>query len=145
MEGKNRKVLMLLRLSENLRTIKKKEVLGFLVGGTSAVLVDYVSYLLLLNLGIERSISKATSYILGAIVGFVINKFFAFDSRRFSIGEISRYAFLYACTAGANTFTNYTVLLISSWVLFAFLTATCVSTVLNFLGQKFFVFNQSFK
>ena len=136
---------MLLRLSDNLRTIKKKEVLGFLVGGTSAVFVDYVSYLLLLYLGVERSISKATSYVLGAIVGFVINKFFAFDSRKFSTGEIYRYALLYACTAGANTLTNSMVLLICSWTLFAFIIATSVSTILNFLGQKFFVFNQSFK
>ncbi len=129
-------------LIQKLNTIKRREVLGFLVGGGSAVLIDFTTYHLMMYGGLERSASKAISYVLGAAVGFVINKFLAFDSRQFSSGEIVRYIILYALSALANTLTNSFVLLFCSWTLFAFLCATGVSTILNFLGQKFYVFRK---
>ena len=123
-------------------TIKKKELLRFLVGGGSAVVIDFVTYRLLMLAGLGRSLSKAASYVLGAAVGFVINKRWTFESKEFSPGEILRYIVLYAFTAGANTLVNKAVLFIIPSELFAFLCATGMSTVLNFLGQKFFVFRK---
>lgn len=120
--------------------IKIQEVLKFLVGGGSAVLVDYVLYRLLIYLGMPVSISKGISYIAGAVVGFVINKLWTFESKQFSSIEIAKYILLYACSACANAGVNKFVLWLFNWHLFAFLCATGVSTVMNFLGQKFFVF-----
>lgn len=129
-------------IKEKLSTIKKRELLGFLVGGSTAVLVDYSTYYLLMYLGLSIETSKAISYVLGAAVGFVINKFWAFDSKQFSMREIGSYIILYAFSAVANTITNSVVLLVISWKVFAFLCATGVSTIINFLGQKFFVFKK---
>jgi putative flippase GtrA len=129
-------------IKEKLRTIKKRELLGFLVGGGTAVLVDYSTYYLLMSMGVTVSLSKAISYVLGAAVGFVINKFWAFDSKQFSLREIGCYIILYAISALANTVTNAIVLMVISWKTFAFLCATGVSTIINFLGQKFFVFKK---
>ena len=120
--------------------IKMKEVLKFLVGGGSAVLVDYVLYRLLMYFGFPVSVSKCISYVVGAAVGFVINKLWTFESKYFSSMEIAKYILLYACSACANAGVNKFVLWLFNWQLFAFLCATGVSTVMNFLGQKFFVF-----
>lgn len=98
---------------------------------------------MLIYFGIDMSIAKAISYIAGAIVGFVINKFWTFECKQLSIREIFRYVILYACSAIANTVVNAGVMWVTSMTLFAFLCATGCSTVMNFIGQKFFVFKQN--
>lgn len=122
--------------------IKKKELIRFIIGGGSAVIVDYVMYKTFMLLGIDRSIAKTLSFICGSIVGFVINKSWTFESAGFSKGEIIRYIILYCGTAIINSLINKITLLLVSVELLGFLCATGVSTVLNFLGQKYFVFRK---
>ena len=124
----------------NLRDIKLKELLRFLVGGGSAVIVDYLVLQGLMLLGLSLSPAKAVSFVCGAAVGFVINKLWTFERKKFSRTEILRYVILYTCTALINTGVNAAVFHLLGNVTFAFLCATGTSTVLNFLGQKFFVF-----
>lgn len=121
-------------------SIKTKELLRFLVGGGSAVITDYVIYKILLSIGLDISIAKAISFICGSIVGFIINKLWTFESKSFVKSEIWRYAILYGITAVINSLINNLVIYILGIQFIAFLCATGTSTVLNFLGQKFFVF-----
>ena len=125
-----------------LSKIKRKELIRFLFGGGSAVVVDYIVYQLLMLLGMEQDFAKGLSFICGATVGFVINKLWTFESTRFSKGEILRYVVLYSCTAIINAGVNRLVLKLMAVEILAFLCATGVSTVLNFLGQKYFVFRK---
>ena len=120
--------------------IKKKELLRFLVGGGSAVIMDFIAYKILLYIGINMPVSKAVSYICGAAVGFIINKLWTFESKKFSETEIMKYILLYMVSAVVNTGVNKLIMGIFKVQILAFLYATGVSTVLNFLGQKFFVF-----
>ncbi len=129
----------------DLKQIKLKELSRFVVGGGSAVLVDFVVYRSLVHFGIDMSVAKAISYVAGAAVGFVINKFWTFECARLSFTEILRYVILYACSALANTMVNALVIWVTSMTFFAFLCATGVSTIMNFIGQKFFVFRQNTK
>ena len=69
----------------DLKQIKVKELLRFLVGGGSAVVIDFGVYHMLIYFGIDMSIAKAISYIAGAIVGFVINKFWTFECNSFPL------------------------------------------------------------
>lgn len=118
-----------------------KELLKFCVGGGSAVIVDYIVYLLL-KMVMEISMAKALSFIAGAIVGFLINKYWTFNSPVFKGYEVIKYVFLYACSATVNTFVNDIVLGMCGMVAAAFIAATGCSTIINFLGQKFFVFRK---
>ena len=86
-----------------------KEILKFLVGGGSAVIVDAVLYAIFKRY-IDFSVAKAISYIVGAAVGFVINKLWTFESKNFKMAEILKYVILYACSALANTGVNRFVL-----------------------------------
>lgn len=126
----------------SLSTIKRKELVRFLFGGGSAVVVDYLTYRLFMACGIGMDVAKGSSFICGAAVGFVINKLWTFESKRFSKGEVLRYVVLYACTATINALVNKAALAVLPAQLFGFLCATGVSTVLNFLGQKYFVFRK---
>lgn len=124
-----------------IQNISLAELCRFGVGGGSAVLTDFVGYLVLKNMT-DVSVAKGISFVLGSIVGFVINKLWTFGSRRFSWQEIFRYIALYAVSATVNTAVNKGVLNISRSTLLSFLVATGVSTVMNFVGQKFFVFRK---
>lgn len=123
-----------------LNSIKRKEILRFLVGGGSAVVTDYIVYRLLIWLSFGVTMSKGISFVTGSIVGFVINKLWTFESKKFIKAEVVKYIILYTITATINAWVNDIVLLLFNIQLFAFLCATGVSTVLNFIGQKFFVF-----
>ncbi len=128
-------------MKEFLKKLSLNELLKFCVGGGSAVVVDFIVYMLLKK-HIDLSISKAISFVAGAIVGFIINKLWTFESKQFKSGEVIKYIILYACSATANTLVNKGVLAIVDWAIFAFLCATGTSTIMNFLGQKFFVFKK---
>lgn len=118
-----------------------KEIFKFCVGGGSAVISDFLVYLLLKNvIGMEAA--KTISFVAGAIVGFIINKLWTFESKTFKPTEIIKYILLYACSAGANTVVNTNIFQWLGSTIIAFLCATAVSTVMNFLGQKFFVFRK---
>ena len=121
-----------------------KEILKFLVGGGSAVVVAALFYAIL-KAYIDFSVAKAISYILGAFVGFIINKLWTFESKKFKVAEIYKYIILYACSALVNTGVNKFVIWIIPSTVFAFLCATGTSTVMNFLGQKFLVFRKDEK
>ncbi len=122
--------------------ITKKELIRFLIGGGSAVFTDYITYKLFMTAGIDRNVAKGLSFICGSIVGFVINKLWTFESEGFKKDEILRYVMLYTCTACVNALINKIVLMVIAVEMAGFLCATGVSTVLNFLGQKYFVFRK---
>lgn len=117
------------------------EVLKFLVGGGSAVVVDALVYAVLKTY-IDIAAAKSISYILGAVVGFIINKRWTFQSKNFKISEVIKYIILYICSALANTGVNQIVLTVIPSTVFAFFCATGTSTIINFLGQKFIVFKK---
>lgn len=125
---------------KNLNSINKQEILKFLVGGGTAVIVDFFTYKIFMVLGLERTIAKTLSFICGSIVGFIINKYWTFKSPKFQIKEILKYTVLYILTAFINSQVNKYTLLLFGNEIFAFLCATGVSTILNFLGQKFLIF-----
>lgn len=117
------------------------EVLKFLVGGGSAVVVDASVYVAL-KAYIDIAAAKSISYILGAVVGFIINKRWTFQSKKFKISEVFKYIILYVCSALANAGVNQIILSLIPSTVLAFICATGISTIINFLGQKFIVFRK---
>lgn len=131
-------------MSDLMKMFNFKEILKFCVGGGSAVVVDFFVYISLKPY-ISVAIAKAFSFAVGAAVGFIINKLWTFESKKFKTLEIIKYILLYICSATINTLVNEGVLLVTDVTLLAFLCATAVSTIMNFIGQKFFVFNKNNK
>jgi len=117
----------------------KKELKRFLLAGLSAVATDLATYFILLNF-IPHDIAKAISFLLGTILAFIINKYWTFEKYQKSYKEMMKFGILYSLTLGANVMTNNIVLEYTSLVFLAFLVATGVSTVVNFIGQKWWVF-----
>lgn len=118
----------------------KKEIFRFIVVGSGAVLTDTLVYFLLINF-LPFSISKTISFLSGTLVAYIFNKYWTFEVKKKSYSEMMRFLALYLSTLVANVAMNKGVLLITNELaILAFLVATGTSTILNFLGQKFWVF-----
>ncbi len=122
----------------------KRQVSRFLVIGSASVAVDFVVYTLLTAGGLAHAASKLLSYVAGMVAGFAGNKFWTFRSARRSVGEPLSYVLLYAVTLAVNVGVNSLALTVlgGEHALLAFLAATGVTTVLNFLGLHCLTFRR---
>jgi putative flippase GtrA len=117
-------------------------VARFVVIGCASVAIDLAVYRLLAGATSPHA-AKAVSYVAGMAVGFVGNKFWTFGSRRRSAAEPATYLGLYAVTLGVNVAANAGVLaVLPGETLFAFLAATGLTTVLNYLGLRLLTFRR---
>ena len=110
--------------------------------GSLCVVIDAGFYYALASTGMGVGAAKACSYVAGVVAGFLLNKRWTFESHRHSLPEAVSYLALYAVTLAVNVGCNH-------WVLdylgadrrgVAFLFATGVTTVLNFLGLRLATF-----
>lgn len=117
-----------------------KQIKRFLVSGASAVAMDTVLYFILVNFYM-LSLSKGISFLCGTLTAYLLNKFWTFQKPVHSKNEIIKFTVLYTSTLGVNVSINALFLVyISSFKPIAFVVATGVSTILNFTGQKWWVF-----
>ena len=118
----------------------KKELKRFILAGVCAVTTDLLSYYFLL-MYFTHDISKGISFLLGTVVAYIINKYWTFEKKEKSYREMFQFGILYGFTLAANVSVNKVVLdLSSNTIILGFIIATGVSTILNFVGQKWWVF-----
>lgn len=116
--------------------------LRFAAVGLGAVAVDFLSYLLLLAVGLPTGPAKGAAFLLGAGFAFVVNGTFTFRSR-LTGGALLRFAVVYAIGLALNVGLNAAVLAVLdvTWErLPAFLVATAASATWNYLGMRHFAF-----
>ena len=125
----------------------RRELAVFLVVGVTTVLIDYCTYRGLAWGGVAVDVAKAAGFLTGTVFAYVANKAWTFGHARHAPGSLWRFALLYALTLGANVLINATALRALAGARFAvqaaFLLATGTSAILNFLGMKFFVFQDA--
>ncbi len=113
----------------------------FIIVGGLAVLTDCVSYFLLCHILIP-SLAKGISFVLGASLAYILNNFWSFSIARIDMSNVSQFALLYSVTLLVNVAANSFSFSLYPKRLFAFIIATGISTVLNYVGQKYWVFNR---
>lgn len=122
------------------------ELKRFLVVGMIAVSLDWGIYLALVNFfGLGAVLSKSLSYIIGTMFAFVANGRLVFQSELVPVNFL-KHLLLYTFSLLANTlifgffksiFSFDSPIILAT----ALLAATFVSTVINFVGMRFWVFN----
>lgn len=130
----------------------KRELAIFLVVGLLTVGIDFLSYHVFLNLkpfGIESiNIAKGFGFIVGTIFAYFANRFWTFNQQTTSSGSVYRFAIIYVIGLLSNIGVNHLCITgfsspsvaMDITLFIAFVLATGVSSILNFLGMKFFVF-----
>ena len=123
---------------------KNSQLTRFLFVGGTTVLIDFISYSLLVFLGNNTQISKGFGFLIGTIFAYFANRKITFRSSYSGVLRFVTFSLLYISTLIVNVVTNEAVLYILTFTkmsyLLAFLTATTLSATLNFLGMKYIVF-----
>ncbi len=123
-------------------TTKKKEIPRFIVTGILAVITDYLSYLVLVGL-ISIDYAKGTSFICGSVIAYILNKSWTFEHKSKVATSLLPFIILYTSTFFVNVSINhFSLAYITDYKSLAFLFATAASTILNFIGMKFWVFSR---
>ena len=119
-----------------------KQISRFSVAGLSAVAIDLLSYYLLINY-LSYDISKTLSFVIGAVVAYIINKFWTFEQKNLSLKELAKFALLYTFSLIINVYMNKLFLAITNdTIIIGFFVATGSSALINFIGQKWWVFKK---
>lgn len=109
-------------------------------------MIDFAAYHLLLQAGVATSPAKASGFVSGAVFGYFAHGTWTFRADARGGRSMAEFASLYAFTLTLNVAANAAVLAaLQPWWGArgaAFLAATGLAAVLNFLGMKFLVFRQ---
>tara|TARA_B100000795_G_C22774604_1_gene429431 strand:+ start:164 stop:574 length:411 start_codon:yes stop_codon:yes gene_type:complete len=130
----------------------KLEFAKFLVVGSLTVGFDFLVYLGLMSAAITTTdIAKLLGFLSGTIFAYVANRLWTFKSpNEVAIASsLWRFSLLYSFTLLVNVAVNSFFLGFLNGKIYqiqhAFLIATCLSALLNFLGMKYFVFKSEIK
>ena len=123
----------------------------FLLVGVINTIVGYGVMFGAYNLlHLDYWVSSAANYVIGSICSFLLNKYFTFQAREFSVAELVRFIIcILVCYLVGYGIARPVVRFIFQAVRptvqdnLAMLGGSGVFTVLNFFGQKFFVFRNS--
>ena len=119
------------------------EIYKFIIIGIIAVSIDAFVYYLLGNFEFfSYEISKRISFICGAAFAFYFNRSYVFQSKHKNISQILGFSILYFTSFLCNAFSHDFVLNKLGIPTVAFIFATAVSTIINYLGQKFIIFKK---
>ena len=130
--------------------IKEMIKFGF-VGGMNTLIGTAVMFFAYNALGLGYWVSSALNYIVGSIFSYFANKYFTFKSKKKSLREVLRFAVNIAvCYLIAYGIAEPLVKRIGYYWEWGFSTSVleqiamvmgmCLFVVLNYFGQKLFVF-----
>lgn len=118
----------------------KNELSRYIITGCLAVSMDIIVYSLLQGL-LGYDLAKMLSFIAGTCVGFTLNKFWTFQQMHSAVKQLTKFSILYISSLSANVLINkLSLIILPEFIFTAFLIATTSSTILNYLGNKFWVF-----
>lgn len=125
----------------------KRELLVFLGVGSANFVIDFVTYLALLEaFRLPVEVSKGVAFVIGTIFAYFANKGWTFKLRAGTRRSWPRFLLLYGVSLVINISVNTGVLQASDGAELgmeaAFVIATAASAISNFVGMKFFVFSR---
>jgi putative flippase GtrA len=119
----------------------RRQMVRYCTAGIFVMVTDYILYMLGLGM-FEMSVTeaKAASYVVATCLSYVLNKYWTFESRQLCPREAAAFFSLYFVTWLVNLSANlffykHLINLHLAWAL-----AFTLSTLLNFAGQRLWVF-----
>lgn len=123
---------------ENLREI----FLFVFIGGCSTA-IDFILYLVFLQ-GVNVVIAKGASMIAASVFSYVLNKTLTFKVRKKTdTGMVVRFYIVFVLNLLANVSVNWLFYSLLQTKLIPFILATAAGMAVNFIGQKYFVFQKT--
>ena len=117
-----------------------RQLLSYSSIGFISLVIDATIYIILSEIFlISKSLSKIISFIIASVNSFLGNKIFTFKAKSFSLREPLKFTLLYSVSLIANSSTHDFLLSYFDGLI-PFVISTLVSIIINFMGQKLWVF-----
>jgi len=118
-----------------------KVFIKFCIVGGIATVFNYALFFFLFQNGLHYLVASGSGYILGVFIGFLLNKYFTFQSKstKYHV-ELSKYFLVYAISLILGLGLLKMLVFIGIPVLIANVFTIGLTTITNFLGSRFFVF-----
>ena len=124
------------------KIITTESVWKFLVVGATCTLIDFVIYMVIVDY-IGPVFGKGISMGCSMVVNYFLNKYWSFAAKKTKKGrELVRYIIAQACNISVNVGINALVLRLTGVKVIAFIFATGIAMVVNYLLQRFWVFKE---
>lgn len=124
----------------------KGQIVRFLIVGGAATLIDLIFYVFSISYwGLDPSWAKRFSFIVGSFWAFFMHKTYTFKQSIFSKKQPFLFILVYSVGWWVNSIGHDFVLEILGLKSMAYLFGTALSTVCNFILQKYCVFPSSVK
>ena len=116
------------------------QILVFLFIGGLATTIDFIIYNYLLNFFLIN-IAKLISMLSSSLFSYFMNKIFTFNKgKNYNSKYLLKYYTVFLLNLLTNIFINYYIYKWTSIKILAFIAATLFGMIVNFIGQKFYVF-----
>lgn len=117
-----------------------KDKLRFLIVGGSSTILDFIIYMLLSN-KISIGVSKLISMLIASLYSFFLNKNWTFSNKDgITFFLVFKYIVGQALNIGINTLINLLIFNLCGYKIVAFICATLIAMIFNFIFQKNVVF-----
>ena len=117
-----------------------KQFLSYSTIGFISLIIDALVYIILSDiLFISKSLSKIISFIVASVNSFIGNKIFTFRAKSFNYKEPVKFILIYSVSLIVNSSTHDFFLNVFEGFL-PFIIASIFSIIINFGGQKLWVF-----
>jgi putative flippase GtrA len=129
--------------------LNRKEKIGtllrFCTVGVGNTLVDFGVFFLLTSIGVPYLLAQSCSYIAGMFNSYVCNRVWTFQMKqKATIQEFFRFIIINLFSLGATVFFLYVCQQICGWpLLISKMIATFGGMMINFVGSRLWVFQQS--
>ena len=119
------------------------EIYRFIIVGICSVFIDFLFYYLFIYFNIfDPKNAKRLSFIIGAIFAFYANRNYVFKVNERKLSQYVLFTILYFTSFSLNSLVHDFIFVKTKITLISFLAATFVSTITNFIGQKFLIFKK---
>ena len=127
-----------------------KEFKKFFLVGLIAFFSDISTYYLFTVSGLELNTSKAISFLIGTLIGYLLNTIYTFEEAQYSSNTLTKYLLVYLVSMLLNVTVN--ALSITLFLIFeldmnlskflAVIIATMFSMIFNFICLKYYVYRK---
>ncbi len=141
-------------LINNLFYGKHGEAIRYIFFGGLNVVVTWVSYAVLVLIGVAPTISNATSWVIGVTFAFVVNKLYVFNSKTMETKAVGKEAASFTLgriATGIIAIVGFPILynlgldqqLLGVDGFLSKITVTVIETALNYFISKYLVFKHN--
>ena len=124
-----------------------RQILGYGISGIIATSTDFLIYSMIIHFWQNYIIPKMISFICGTTVAYFCNRKITFQVKNYNHAQLVKFYLTYILSMAINVTMNLVGLSVTRSlfshqlsIYIAFILATCCSIVINFSGQKFWVF-----